>query len=244
MAEPLPSSTVVLVRDSDRGPEMLLVRRRAGDAFGESYTFPGGVLDDDEHEARDRCTGLSGDAADALLGVESGALDFYSAVVRELFEETGILLGASGPVGQDLRDRLHSGEISWCRLLRQLDHSVPCDRLEYFAHWITPSALPKRWSTRFFLAAMPDGQAVRPDGNEITDHCWATATEAIDSASAGGRKIPFPTRRTIEDLAGKDSVAALMRWAARRQVAGIPAIQPEIRTDDGKKRIFMPEMDD
>ena len=34
MVEPLPSSTVVVVRDSDRGPEMLLVRRRAGDAFG------------------------------------------------------------------------------------------------------------------------------------------------------------------------------------------------------------------
>ena len=68
---------------------MLLVRRRAGDAFGDSYTFPGGVLDPDEAEAQPMCSGLTAAAANALLGVESGALDYYSAVVRELLEEPG-----------------------------------------------------------------------------------------------------------------------------------------------------------
>lgn len=244
MVEPLPSSTVVVLRDSDRGPEMLLVRRRAGDAFGESYTFPGGVLDPDEHDARDRCVGMSPEQANALLGVESGGLDYFSAVVRELFEETGILLGAQETVGEDFRTRLHGGKLAWNELLQQLDLSVHCDQLEYFAHWITPSDLPKRWSTRFFLAAMPDGQDVRPDGSEITDFCWATAAEAIASARAGERKIPFPTQRTIESLAGKDSIGELVSWARERQAAGIPAIQPEIRADNGKRRIFMPEIDD
>ena len=118
-------------------------------------------------------------AANALLGVESGALDYYSAVVRELLEETGLLLGASTPVDLELRYRLHAGELPWKELLRELGLSVPCDELQYFAHWITPSALPKRWSTRFFLAAMPGGQQIRPDGNEITDFCWATTGEAL-----------------------------------------------------------------
>ena len=223
---------------------MLLVRRRAGDAFGDSYTFPGGVLDADEADARPMCSGLTADAADALLGTESGALDYYSAVVRELFEETGVMLGAPGPVDEGLRDRLHSGELPWQDLLRELGLSISCNELEYFAHWITPSALPKRWSTRFFLAAMPGDQQVRPDGNEITDFCWATTGAALASARSGDRKIPFPTRRTIESLAGKESVAALLDWAQRRQAAGVPAIQPEMRSEDGKKRIFMPEIDD
>ena len=138
MVEPLPSSTVVVVRDADRGPEMLLVRRRAGDAFGDSYTFPGGVLDPDEAEAQPMCSGLTAAAANALLGVESGALDYYSAVVRELLEETGLLLGASTPVDLELRYRLHAGELPWKELLRELGLSVPCDELQYFAHWITP----------------------------------------------------------------------------------------------------------
>lgn len=244
MVEPVPSSTVVVVRESKRGPEMLLVRRRAGDAFGDSYTFPGGVLDPDEAEARPLCSGLTADEADALLGIDSGALDYYGAVVRELFEETGVLLGVSAPVDAELRNRLHAGDLPWKDLLREHGLSIPCDELQYFAHWITPSALPKRWSTRFFLAAMPDGQQVRPDGNEITDYCWATTEQALASARSGERKIPFPTRRTIESLGGKKSVAALMDWARQRQAAGIPAIQPEMRSDRGERRIFMPDIDD
>ncbi|MDJ0812376.1 MAG: NUDIX hydrolase [Woeseiaceae bacterium] len=223
---------------------MLLVRRRAGDAFGDSYTFPGGVLDPDEAEARSMCSGLASDEADALLGVESGALDYYGAVVRELFEETGVLLGAQAPPGDEYRNRLHDGELSWKELLDEFGLTIPCNELQYFAHWITPSALPKRWSTRFFLAAMPVGQAVRPDGNEITDYCWATVAKAIASARSGEREIPFPTQRTIESFQGKDSVAALMDWARRRQAAGIPAIQPELGSDEGKRRIFMPEIGD
>ena len=244
MVKPLPSSTVVVARDSERGPELLLVRRRAGDAFGDSYTFPGGVLDPDEADARPMCQGLAPADADALLGLESGALDYYSAVVRELFEETGVLLGASTPADDDLRHRLHEGNLAWNQLLQQLGAAVRCDELEYFAHWITPSALPKRWSTRFFLAGMPAGQAVRPDGSEITDFCWATTAEALDSARCGDRKIPFPTRRTLEDRAGQESVAELLNWARERQAAGSPAIQPEIRSDDGKRRVFMPEIGD
>lgn len=244
MPSPRPSSTVVVARDSGHGPELLLVRRRAGDAFGDSYTFPGGVLDADEAHAADYCTGRTAAEADALLGTESGGLAYFSAAVRELFEETGLLLGATGGVDDSLRARLNAGDIGWSALLDRLALTIPCERLEYFAHWITPSALPKRWSTRFFLAAASSEHEVRPDGVEILDYCWTTPREALDSATAGERKIPFPTRRTLEDLCGQPTVAALLEWAREQQALGIPAIQPEIRADDGKRRIFMPQIDD
>ncbi len=47
----LPSATVVLLREADGLPELLMVKRRAGDAFGDSYAFPGGVVDHDESDA-------------------------------------------------------------------------------------------------------------------------------------------------------------------------------------------------
>ena len=238
MAEPRPSSTVVVARDSANGPELLLVLRRAGDAFGDSYTFPGGVLDPDEYAARNKCSGLSAAEADALLGVPSGALDYYSAVVRELFEETGILLGSTGPVDEMFRKQLHSGELAWLDFLEQQGLTIPCNSLHYFAHWITPTALPKRWTTRFFLTRMPEGQQAAPDGIEVTDSQWLT----VESALSGDWNLPFPTRATIESLGGKDSVQALLDWARGRQAAGIPAIQPEIRASDGKRRIFMPDV--
>ena len=85
-----PSATVVLVREGDSDPEILMVRRKAGDAFGDSYAFPGGVVDDDEFQAQAFCRGTTAEQADAELGLPSGGLDFYSAAVRELFEETGV----------------------------------------------------------------------------------------------------------------------------------------------------------
>ena len=99
MNAPRPSSTVVVFRDSDRGPELLLVKRRSGDAFGDAYTFPGGVLDDDEYLARELCSGLDAEETNSLLGLKEGGLDYFNAAVRELFEETGVLL-AQGDLEQ------------------------------------------------------------------------------------------------------------------------------------------------
>lgn len=241
MVEPRPSSTVVVIRDSDRGAELLLVKRRAGDAFGDAHTFPGGVLDDDEYLAREFCSGLSSEEADLLLGLQEGALDYYNAAVRELFEETGVLL-AQGDLERvkAFRQELNDGNVTWPELLRTHDLTIDCGSLHYFAHWITPSALPKRWSTRFFLAEMPLGQKAVPDGSEVTDSCWSTAGAALK----GGLNLPYPTRRTIESLAGLHTVEDLFGWAREQQARGIPAIQPKLLTEGGKRRIMMPDLAD
>lgn len=244
MVMPLPSATVILARDSDQGPELLFVKRRSGDAFGDAYTFPGGVLDANESCARSFCDGLSPGDADVVLGVDTGGLDYFNAVTRELFEETGVLLGSAGPVDDQLRDSLCAGELQWPELLRQLDLTVPCKDLHYFAHWITPEALPKRWTTRFFLAAMPEGQDVRPDGCEVTDYCWLTSKGALAAADSGDRDIPFPTLQTVRWLGGIASVSAMIEWAHQRQADGITPIQPTIGAEGGQRRIFMPDVAD
>ena len=125
-----PSATVVLVREGASDPEILMVRRKAGDAFGDSYAFPGGVVDDDESQAQAFCRGATAEQANAELGLPGGGLDFYSAAVRELFEETGVLL-ARDPQGdwafsgnpdaesllRDLRRQLDSGVLPWAEIL-------------------------------------------------------------------------------------------------------------------------------
>ena len=68
--------------------------------------------------------------------------------------------------------------------------------------------------------------------------------EALASAKSGDRKIPYPTRKTVEDFVGKESVAELIAWARQRQEQGILVIQPDIRTDERKRRIFMPDVAD
>ena len=125
-----PSATIVIVRESSSGTELLLVRRRAGDAFGDNYAFPGGVVDDDESLSHAYSQGRTIDEANAILGVENGGLDYYSAAIRELFEETGILLARdstgdwfrSDPTVDGLRKDVDQGALPWSDFFRYRLH--------------------------------------------------------------------------------------------------------------------------
>lgn len=231
----LPSATIAVVRPGTAAPEVLMVRRRAGDAFGDSYTFPGGVLDDDESDAINFCSGLASADADAQLGVAEGGLHFYSAAVRELFEETGILLAtpAEKPALDIMRAELERGERTWTGLLGHYCLNIPCDSMHYFGHWETPLTLKKRWSARFFLAELPDGQDARHDGSEVVDSRWLIPADVIGEAEAGRMKVPFPTLTNLRDLAAHGSLDELIEWGRARARERIPIIRPVILKDGG-----------
>jgi 8-oxo-dGTP pyrophosphatase MutT (NUDIX family) len=80
---PHPAATLILIRDSDRGAEILLVRRSAGLSFhGGAWVFPGGRIDDEDRRA-------AGDAGDVREAARRAA-------VREAREEAGVAIdGAS-----------------------------------------------------------------------------------------------------------------------------------------------------
>jgi 8-oxo-dGTP pyrophosphatase MutT (NUDIX family) len=239
-----PSATVVMLRDESRGPELLMVRRRAGEVFGDSYAFPGGLVDANEPTAHEFCRGITREEANRLLQVEDGGLDFYSAAIRELFEETGILLArdaaenwaAESPELRELRVRVDTGELSWADFLHGEGLHMACDALHYFAHWETPLTRPKRWSARFFMAVMPVEQLVRHDGSELTDSRWMTAADAL----SGEFKLPFPTVRNLRMLAELDSVAALIDWADERARFGVVRIRPVEVVTEGESEFFVP----
>ena len=244
---PRPSATIVVARESGAGPEVLLVLRRAGDAFGDSYAFPGGVVDHDESNAHIVCAGRSAADADAILGIEN-ALDYYSAAVRELFEETGVLLArnaesnwaSSQPAGSEERHAVDTGNLAWPAFLRRRGLCVASDALHYFAFWETPKIQPKRWQTRFFIAALPPGQVAEHDGREVTDCRWLRPEDAVALGRSRELEMPFPTVRTLLELQSLDSVAALAIWSAQRHERGIVKIRPAMATVDGKTLILVP----
>ena len=88
--------------------------------------------------------------------------------------------------------------------------------------------MPKRWTTRFFLAELPPGQEVEPDGIEVTESIWLTADKALGHARDGHGKLPYPTRKTLELFAGLNSIQDYRNWARQRQAEGVAAIQPEM----------------
>ncbi len=225
-----------------------MVRRRAGDAFGDSYTFPGGVVDNDESGAQSFCRGIAAEEANALLKVPEGGLDYYSAAIRELFEETNLLLARDaggawaidGPGLQELRAQVNKGIIHWSDFLREQELTMACDGLHYFAHWETPINQPKRWSARFFFAEMPPEQDVRFDGSELTDSRWLSADEALSCGQDGGMKLPFPTVRTLKTMCKFNSIDELLDWARERAVKGVEKIRPVPVKVDGKSKWAIP----
>jgi 8-oxo-dGTP pyrophosphatase MutT (NUDIX family) len=221
-----------------------MLRRDARSAFGDVYVFPGGVLDDSDTAVRDSWAAIDSAQASACLGV-TNALDYYSAAIREVFEETGVLLARGGDAAaetlrDDDRQRLISGELTWGQFLHERDLSLASDQLHYFAHWVTPQTERRRFSTRFFLATMPEDQLASHDGSELTDSCWMTAAEVLEAQRAGRMRLIYPTYRTLKDIAGLKTVEAVIDWAKERQRNGVARILPAIIEVDGKEKVVMP----
>ena len=247
-----PSATIVILRESSSGPELLLVKRRAGDAFGDSYAFPGGVVDSDESISNTFSQGTTAEEANTVLNVSQGGLDYYSAAIRELFEETGILLArdaagawsGGGPDVDVLRKRVDQGALPWSDFLQDQGLQMASDALHYFAHWETPLDFPKRWSTRFFMAELPPGQDATHDGSELTECRWINAAEASMLGREGGMKLPTPTISTLESLSEFNSVSEMLDWAGDRASQGFERILPERVQSDGKTKYVIPGSSD
>lgn len=247
-ADPLPSATVALARNGADGPELLLVLRHSRASFGDSYVFPGGLVEAQDHEVTGLCRGPGAAAADKLLGVDQGGLAYYSAAIRELFEEAGVLL-ARDPTGrfadaaplQPYRSALNSGEERWPEFLARYGLTLACDALNYFAYWITPREIRKRFSTRFFVAAMPDGQTASHCGTELTDSCWLRAEDALARGGSPGFRLPHPTRVSLETLGPFSSVDAMLDWAKQQGRQGVDCNLPAVVSVKGTPTVVMPD---
>jgi len=239
---PLPAATVTLVRDTAHGLEVLLLQRNHESGFMPGmFLFPGGAVDagDAAPEMCERCCGLDERRAGAVLGSTERALAYWAAAIRECFEEAGVLLAydAGGAMiglgGAEARERyaayraqLNAGERAFVDVLRAERLQLAVDRLTYFSHWITPVGAPRRYDTRFFVAAAPGEQDALHDNRETIHHVWMAPGAALDRHRRGEYKMRSPTVRTLEDFADYGSAEQLI--AAMRERRDIPAILPRI----------------
>lgn len=222
--KPRPASTLALLRDGDSGPEVLMLQRTHQAVFMPGhYVFPGGAVDRNDHDPELPVTviGHDGDSANQLLDVTEGGLGYLLAAVRECFEEAGVLLARDGEhrwLGQDhpalaRREAVAAGELAMLTLCREFDLRLSLDGIAYLDHWITPPGRPRRFDTRFFVAAAPPDQTPRHDGQETIDNIWITPDQALRDHRSGSREFAIPTRSVLERLRAFDSVAAALAGA-------------------------------
>ena len=221
--------------------------RHAKTSFGSTYVFPGGLLETDDDGVAARCDGIDPVRANRILSVESGGIAYFSAAIRELFEEAGVLLARSAdgkwadpaPFG-DERDALNAGRECWSAFLERNNLRLACDALHYFSFWITPREIPKRFSTRFFAAALPNGQTATHCGTELTDSRWMSAQQALLENQEDGFELPHPTVVTLESLSDFVDTNAALGWAGQRLREGINCLLPAVVMRSGKPHVLMP----
>ncbi|WP_229052247.1 NUDIX hydrolase [Aeromicrobium sp. Leaf350] len=238
---PRDAATVALLRDTEAGSETYLLRRQPTMAFAAGMSvFPGGSTQAGDDEP----LGWVGPSVDAwaarLRCTPEIARALVVAAVRETFEESGILL--AGPDEHTTATELDTDEITQTRLdldgarrsladvLGEHGWVLRSDLLGAWAHWITPSFEPRRFDTRFFVAAVPEGQRVGSLPGEADRAAWIAPQAALDSAAGGGVALMPPTVAVCRDLVGLRA-RDVVRLAHERV---IETVEPRlVRGDDG-----------
>ena len=220
-----PAATVMLVRDGADGLETFVLRRVSAMAFAAGMTvFPGGGVDAAD---RDETVGWSGPDQQwwrAALG-EDAEPALVVAAVRELFEETGVLLAGRDPAGpvvaldEDVRSAIIDRRSSLARVLADAGLSIRSDLLRPWANWLTPPGQGRRYDTFFFAAALPAGQRARMLTTEADLGEWRRPADVLAERAAGVTKLMPPTIVMLRDLGAFGSVDQVL--AAPRVVTKV-----------------------
>lgn len=190
------AATVVVVRRGQDGPAVLMGMRGAGAAFMPSkYVFPGGAVDPE-----DAGTDLAGEIDPETLRrllveprVESDTMphQILAAALRELAEETGLLIGQPGA----------SSMIGYAEAGLMPDAAA----LHFVFRAITPPGRPRRFDARFFLA---DAAHLHGDPDDFSRACdelshlhWVPMAEARQLA------LPFITEVVLAECAATVAAA-------------------------------------
>ncbi len=208
------AATVILIRDAIAFPRVLMGRRGKKAAFMPSkFVFPGGAVDDQDDAVK---LGVPVDAASherLAMQSERRPETLAVAAIRELWEETGLILGAPAPWAdppEEWRDFAATG------------HRPSAAGLSFVFRAITPPGRPRRFDARFFtadaerLATDPDNL---PTGGELSDLAWLPLQEVrrLD--------LPFVTEVVLAEV------------ARRLPDVGPPPDVPFFRNDDEDREI-------
>lgn len=242
---PEPAATVMLLRDGENGLQVFMVVRNKAIKFASgAVVFPGGKVDDEDADPRflPHTQGAQ-DLTDGERALRIGA-------IREVFEETGVLLArkrgehvtlsgaAASAIETRYRARLLAGDVNFITIVTSEDLELLAGDMVRYAHWVTPRVRPIRFDTHFYLMALPPGQSPNHDGEESVASLWMTADNAKAEMNAGGYAAMAPTHLNLGKVGRHASVADAL--AAARS-ATVVTVEPQVREEeDGTRTVHIP----
>ena len=208
---PKDAATLILIRRrSGHEPEVLMGQRAKGHVFmPDKWVFPGGRVEREDALAPAHAE-LAADTEEALLkeGCRRKPRAFALAAVREVFEETGLVIGrAGGPPGPAPK--------GW-EAYAALNAAPELDKLAFIARAVTPPYRPRRFDARFFMA---DAEAVLLDDRPVQGDQELLHTEWFTLEQAFGLDLPNVTRFVLGEVKARLSGEALrppfLRWTRK-----------------------------
>jgi 8-oxo-dGTP pyrophosphatase MutT (NUDIX family) len=193
---PKDAATLLVIRRDGPAPRVLMGRRAKGHVFmAQKWVFPGGRLHPSDYRVA-AASELGDDTARRLGQTAPGpralgrARALATAAVRELFEETGLVLGAPGAArtrSPEWRDFLATGH---------LPHLAP---LSFVGRAITPPVRPRRFDARFFTVDAQHLVSLDPTAGcgELDEIAW------FDWDAAAQLDLPSITRAILADVAAR-----------------------------------------
>ena len=261
------ASAIMLLRDAasgqeqeqgqgqGKGIEVFMVRRVIqSDFMPDVYVFPGGSVSADDRaaeQAEEVCMPVAPAGADPEGRTALGS-GVRAAAIRELFDEAGVLLAYR--VGQMLaigdedisrfagyRQAFNERKGSLVEMAHAENLRLATDQLGYFAHWITPEGMPKRFDTHFFVTTAPAEQQAAHDRLETSEGIWIAPAEALARFERDEFPLVFATIYQLRELAAFNSVKATLDHCTIHRV---PTRIPVLVQEDGKARVFLQEDED
>lgn len=200
-----------------------MVHRRQRGFFGGLVVFPGGGVD-------------PVDRSDiAAQVVKSGSNDrvHRAAAIRELGEETGILLDSKrAGVAPDERGP------GFYDALRRRGVTLDGDNLVLVSRWVTPEMAPRRFDTRFYVFGVDEMPPVRVDRDELTGHEWIQPREAVRRYESGAWAMVSPTVAHIRWLARRRSIDEALDTASGAD--GRTLVKPKLMEDGSIVPMVLP----
>ncbi|HET7482447.1 MAG TPA: MBL fold metallo-hydrolase [Actinomycetota bacterium] len=225
-SEPRPAATLVILRDGDAGPEVLVTVRPETLRFMAGATvFPGGAIDPADLDPRwASASSLSPADASRATGIDDPhiALGAYVGALREAFEEVGFLLGSGRleAIPRATEDR-PDDFLATCL---GLGVRLATDRLVDAGSWVTPMGAPVRFDTRFFCVRAAADWVPDPDPTEVASARWVTPRGALEDLATGEAMMAPPTVEMLQRLDGHDSVDEILAAISASPLQGSGAI--------------------
>ncbi|HYZ91266.1 MAG TPA: MBL fold metallo-hydrolase [Actinomycetota bacterium] len=218
MPTPRDAATVILARPTaDNAYEVLLTRRPESMVFmGGTFVFPGGAVEEaDCADGMAACSAMSREEALERLNesiAPERALGLFCCGARELYEEAGILLATerTGRAVDPAKVREvyapHHAEVghdpaTFAAFLSNEGLTLQTEALVPHGRLVTPEQSPIRFDARFFVAPMPEGQAVIPHPTEVLEWLWISPLDALERAHRKELAVPIPTLAILQGLA-------------------------------------------